>query len=320
MMRKTHISEIKVQEVARIESLLDQFKVVGLARLNKVPAKALHNLRDTLRGDVVITMSKKKLIHRAFTNSGKGNLEELANQIQGITALIFTNMNPIKLAQYLESKAVKGPAKPGDIAPIDILVKAGDTKLAPGPIISELNQNLHVPTLIKNGTIHIRTDKVTHHVGDLIDAKQSQLLARLGVEPMTIKLDFYSAWENGELIPEDVLHLDVEEILGNVRLAASQAFNLSMGIGFLTKETVEPLVSKAAREAHALAMELPIFIPELLDSYVAKAVREAKSVNVTVFGSEAEEEAEEEEKSEAEKEVQKDDDEEMGGGIANLFG
>lgn len=319
MMRKTHISEIKVQEVARIESLLDQYKVIGLARLNKVPAKALHNLRDTLRGDVVITMSKKKLIHRAFTNSGKNNLESLANQIQGITALLFTNMNPIKLAQFLESKAVKGAAKPGDIAPADIVVKAGDTKLAPGPIISELNQNLHVPTLIKNGTIHIRSDKVTHHVGDLIDAKQAQLLARLGVEPMTIKLDFYSAWEDGELIPEEVLHLDVEEILGNVRLAASQAFNLSMSIGFLTDETVEPLISKAAREAHALALELPIFIPELLDSYVAKAVRQANSVNVTAFGSESEEEAEEA-SPEAEKEVQKDDDEEMGGGIANLFG
>ena len=110
--------------------------------LLKVPAKALHGLRDSLRGDVVITMSKKKLIRRAFINSGKEHLVELADQIQGITALLFTNMNPIKLAQFLESKAVKGPAKPGDIAPVEIVVKAGDTKIAPGPIISELNQNL----------------------------------------------------------------------------------------------------------------------------------------------------------------------------------
>ena len=200
VMRKPHVSKAKKAEVERIQQLVEQYNVIGLARINKVPAKALHGLRDTLRGDVVITMSKKKLIVKAFENSKKKNLTAIAEEIDGITALLFTDMNPIKLAQFLESKAVKGPAKPGDIAPVDIMVKAGDTKIAPGPIISELNQNLKAPTMIKNGTVHIRTDTITHKIGDMIDSKQAQLLARLGVEPMTVKLDFYSAWEEGEII------------------------------------------------------------------------------------------------------------------------
>jgi len=116
MVQRNKVSATKVEEVEKIKTLVKDFKVIGLAKLEKVPAKALHNLRDTLRGDVIIRMSKKKLIKKAFKESKKKNLLELADNIFGITAMLFTNMNPIKLAMFLESKAVKGPAKPGDIA------------------------------------------------------------------------------------------------------------------------------------------------------------------------------------------------------------
>ncbi len=318
MANTAHVSQKKLDEVVEMVELLNQYSIIGLVNLEKVPAKALHNLRDTLRGDVVIRMTKKKLLLKAFEQSDKKNLLELLTNFRGISALLLTDMNPLKLAQYLESKAVKGAAKPGDIAPIEILVKAGDTKIAPGPIISELNQNLRVQTMIKNGTIHIRNDKVTHKVGDLIDAKQSQLLARLGVEPMTIKLDFYSAWENGDIIPESVLHLDLNSLLEDVKLAASQALNLALGLGMVTSETIPPLMAKAAREAIALGMEVPIFIPDLLEQYVSKAFRTAKAVEAAAFGTvEDAAPAEEEEKK---KEEVKSDDEELGAGLGSLFG
>jgi len=313
MVQRNKVSATKVEEVEKIKTLVKDFKVIGLAKLEKVPAKALHNLRDTLRGDVIIRMSKKKLIKKAFKESKKKNLLELADNIFGITAMLFTNMNPIKLAMFLESKAVKGPAKPGDIAPDDIVVKAGDTKIAPGPIISELSQNLKLQTLIKNGTIHIRNDKVTHTAGQLIDAKQAQLLGRLGLEPMTIKLDFYSAWEDGEIIPTEVLHLDVNQVLDNVRLAASEALNLSLELGMITSDTIKPLMAKAIRSSVALALSLPIFIPELVDQYMAKATREASAINGVVF--EGEEQSESEEEPEPEKPK-----EEEPAGLGSLFG
>lgn len=313
------VSPVKLQEVKRIRDLIDEFNVIGLARIEKVPAKALHNLRDTLRGDVVITMSKKKLLRRAFADAGKDNLVEFAEQLKGISALLFTNMNPIKLAQFLESKAVKGPAKPGDIAPGDITVKEGDTKIAPGPIISELNQHLKVQTMIKNGTIHIRSDKVTHHAGDLISEKQAQLLGRLGLEPMTIKLDFYSAWEAGEILPEEVLHLDMEEILGNVRLAASQALNLALGLEIITDETITPMMQKAVRSALGIAMDLPIFVPELLDQYVAKATRQATVLNAAALGLDLTPASSASEPEVEEKEPEKEEEEEPAG-LGALFG
>ena len=96
MVQRGKVSSSKLQEVEKISALVKDFKVIGLAKLGKVPAKALHNLRDTLRGDVIIRMSKKKLIQKAFKASKKKNLTELADKILGITAMLFTNMNPIK--------------------------------------------------------------------------------------------------------------------------------------------------------------------------------------------------------------------------------
>lgn len=321
MMQTTNISPAKLKEVERIKKLANEYNVIGIANVEKVPAKALHDLRDQLRGDVVITMSKKKLIQKAFDQLEKENLTEFVEQISGISALLFTDMNPIKLAQFLESKAVKGPAKGGDIAPAEIMVKAGDTKLAPGPIISELNQHLKAPTMIKDGTIHIRQDKVTHQKGDLITDKQAQLLARLGVEPMTIKLDFYSAWEEGDILPAEVLHMDIDEILGNVRLGASQAVNLALGLGMITKETVDPLLTKAIREAFAFAMDIPLFIPDLLEQYISKAVSQATVLNAAAMGLELAQPATASTPSEekpAEEEEEEEDDEPAG--LGALFG
>jgi len=320
MMRNHAVSPKKVEEINYLKKLVETYKVVGLAHVTKMPAKSLHTLRTQLRGEVVIHMTKKSLFKRAFQESKKENLDELGKSATGITALLFTNMNPIALAKYLKSKAVKGPAKPGDIAPIDIEVKAGDTKISPGPIISELNQNLKLPTMIKNGTIHIRTDTITHKKGELITDKAAQLLTRLGIEPMNIEMDFYAAWEDGSVLPDAVLHLDEEALLGNVRLAASEAMNVALSLGVIVPETITPLISKAQRSAIAVATSLPIFIPDLLPNYISKAVVQASFINASVFGgSESAAPVKEAAAPTKKEESKKDDDLTMGEGIASFF-
>jgi large subunit ribosomal protein L10 len=162
------------------------------------------------------------------------------------------------------------------------IVHDGDTKLAPGPIVSELAQFLKVQTMVKNGTIWIKNEAVTHKAGTIIDAKSAELLARLGIQPVDIKLDLYGAWSNGNIISTEILHVNTVKIEADVRLAASQALNLAMSVGIITQETAVPLVTKAARIARGVAMKLPIVIPELTEAYVQQAVREANVVKKNV--------------------------------------
>jgi len=326
MVRTTPIPEKKLNEVKLLSKYMDEYNIIGLVSLEKISARAVQNIRKALRGKVVMHMAKKNLISRAVEQSKKQNLKALLDHVRRYSAMIFTNMNPFELSKFLDTKSTKAAAKPGDIAPDEIVVKAGNTRLPPGPMISDLNNSLKLPTLIKDGMIHIRTDTVTHHKGDKIDLKQATLLSRLGIEPMTIKLDFYTAWENGEIIPEEVLKLDDTKIVNDVKVAHATAFALAMGIGMVTKETIGPMLSRASRNANAIAMKLGIISSETLPLYLAQAAQAAESINEMVFGSapvagkKVEPGKDKKKKEEEEEEEEKDDDQKLGQNIGNLFG
>jgi large subunit ribosomal protein L10 len=302
MMKRTRpVPQKKLDEIAHLKKMVNSYQVVGLANLSKMPASALQDLRVGLRKDVVIHVAKKRLIKFAFEELKKPGLDQLLASMKGITALLFTNMNPMKLAKYLESKKAKGPAKGGDIAPYDIVVPEGDTKFPPGPIVSELSQNLKVQTMVKNGTVHIRADVTTHPKGTVIKQKEAELLTKLGIVPMEIKLDFYTAWENGQIIPNEVLHVNEELLLNNFRLGASQALGLAMGMNLVIPETIKPIMTKAIRAANAVAIKSGVFIPELAQLYLSTAVREASAVEASVFGASEGTSSKEEKKPEKKK-------------------
>jgi large subunit ribosomal protein L10 len=282
MMRQRPVPQKKLDEVEHLKKLVETHSVIGLAHLEKMPANNLQDLRQNLRKDVIIHVSKKRLIKRAFEQMDKPNLMEFSKKLTGITALLFTNMDPVKLAKYLESKATKGNAKPGDIAPFDIVVHDGDTKLAPGPIVSDFAQFLKLQTQVKNGTIHIKNEVVTHKAGQVIGAKEAELLTRLGITPIDIKLDLYGAWNNGNIISSEVLHVNDAKIQADVQKAALQALNIAMELGLITKETAVPLLLKAARIARGVALKSNIIIPELVNDYVQKASREANAIKKVV--------------------------------------
>jgi len=274
------ISPKKLQEVQFLKDNIQKYNIVGLVSMEKIDARSITKLRKALRGKVVMRMSKKQLIKRALSQSGKPNLEKLAEEITGSSAMIFTNMNPIELSKFLDKNATKGPAKAGDIAPSDIIVPAGDTRIPPGPIISELSQALKLPTMIKDGTIHIREDTVTHEKGKSIDLKQAILLRRLGIEPMTISLNFYCAWDNGVILPREVLHLDEQKIVKEFVSAVQHGLNVAIALKMVTNATIVPLLSQAAQHAYAIALNTPgLFIPSMIPQYLAKAYRIASQVN-----------------------------------------
>lgn len=320
-MANRKIAPRKLEEVKYLKEQIAKYSVIGLVSMEKIDAKSITKLRKALRGKVVMRMSKKRLIKRALADTKKPNLDKLVDEITGSSALIFTDMNPIELSQFLDKSATKGPAKAGDIAPEDIIVPAGDTRIPPGPIISEFSTLLKLPTMIKDGTINIREDTVTHQKGASIDLKQALLLKRLGIEPMTVTLDFYCAWENGSILPRSVLHLDEQKILNDFATGAQHGINVAMALKMVTNATIVPLLTQATQHATAIALNTPgLFIPSMIPQYLAKASKIASQVNNIALGIEPEKgpEPEKEPPKEEKKEEKKEDEEPAG--LGNLFG
>ncbi len=314
----SNVSARKLAEVELLQKYIKEYECIGLVHLDKISAQVIQNLRKKLRGKVVMRLSKKRIQDRALRGAKRENLDQLADEIDGSSALIFTNMDPLTLRQILEESKEYAPPKGGDIAPKDITVSAGNTGIPPGPIISELNEVLRVRTRIQEGTIWIQDDKVTHKKGDEITQKAAQLLSRLDIKPIEVKLDFYAAWENGEILSRDILYMDLDAKKQEVANAFAQALQLAIALGVIDETTAKPLVTKAVREAQALAFELPILLPDLADLYLQRAVMQARALETAAFGAPEGESSEAEDS--AQKEPEKEPEKEEPTGLGSLFG
>ena len=322
MIKKKHIPQWKLDEVNQLVDLFKKNKVVLVIEVANINDKQIQEVRKKLRGKAIFRMSKKSLQIRAIEKykkeSKKPNLDDLTKNIAAQTSFAFTNMDPFDLKSIFEENKWMVPAKPDEITPVDIWVPAGDTGLPTGQVISELNMTLRLPTRIQNDTIWVREDTQTHSAGDFVSVKQAAVLKKLGVNPVESIIRIHFAWNDGVIIPEDVLYMDMESFQKDVLSCYYTAQKVALEMGVIDDETLEPLVQKASREALSLLIELDIFDESMVDEYVRRAERSANALNASIFGVKLEAPVKEEKTKPKKDEPDDEEDEEVG--IGGLFG
>ena len=195
-----NVSKAKFEEVDRTVSLITDYPVLGIANIHGIPAKQLQKMRNLLRENVLIKISKKSLIKYSLEKISKDEkgISDLANHIRGQPAFIFSRIDPFKLYKILEQNRTTAPAKPNSIAPKDITIKKGETPFPPGPLLGELQQ-VGIPTTIQKGKIAIKKDTVVVKAGEVISSELSMALSRLGIEPMELGIKLLAAYEDGNI-------------------------------------------------------------------------------------------------------------------------
>ncbi len=265
-----HISKAKKGTVQEFTKLIEQYDVVGAVNMENLPAKQLHNMRVQLRDTVLIKMSKRRLLTVAIKNAKKEGIQDIIPYLKGMPALLFTNNSPFTLFKTLKKNKSTTAIKGGQIAPHDIVVSAGPTPFAPGPVIGELG-SVGIKAGIASGKVVIKEDTVVVKEGEEVSSLLAGLLTRLGIEPMEIGLDLTAVCEKGEILPKAVLDIDEEQYIADVTTAASWAFNLAVHSVFLTSETTPVLIQKAFAEAKALALGEDILTDLTVGDTLAKA-------------------------------------------------
>ena len=274
--RKT-VSPQKQKIVDDIVATLDKAQIVGVVNMENLPARQLSDMRGQLRGKVSLFMTKKKLIKLALEKSTRPGIRELEKYLKGMPALLLTDQNPFALYSLLKKKRSKAPIKAGQAAPAEIVVKAGPTSFAPGPVIGELG-SFKIKAGIDAGKVVIKEDKVVAEEGDIINDKLSGLLLRLGIEPMEIGLGLVAVYEKGGIMPAKVLDIDEDKYKADFQQMAREAFNLAIFAGVTNKDTIEPLIAKAHRESRAVAKEAKVMTSDNVGEILAQAEAEAAAV------------------------------------------
>ncbi len=267
-----HVAEWKYGEVKELTDLLTSSKIVGIVEIGGIPAPQMQCMRSNLYGTAAIRSAKNNLIHRALDDAEKQvkGIAILKESVAGQTAIIATDMNPFKLFAQIKSTRTMAPAKGGETAAYDIKVQAGDTPFKPGPIVGEL-QKAGIPAAIQEGKVVISSDKVVVSEGEKISADVAQMLTRLEIFPVEIGMNLHVVFEDGNIFKPDVLDVNIDELIGKMKQASTNTYNLAIEAGWFTKLTIQPFLIKAHNNALTLAMEQGIITKETIKNLISKA-------------------------------------------------
>ena len=272
------VSETKRLLVRQLIKDLQSYPIVGLVNMENLPAPQLQKMKKMLKEKgVKIIMARKKLLNLALKESKLENIKELSEKLRGMPAFILTKDNPFILSSIIQKNKSEAPAKAGQTSPKDIIVRAGPTNFAPGPIISEL-ASVGIKTKVDQGKLAILADTTIVKEGEIINQKVSETLKRLDIKPMEIGLKLVAVWENGLVFEAKQLHIDEKEYAQNITQAVQWSMNLAVEVCYLTSETTELILQKAFREAKAVALEGEIINDTTREEILAKAEAQALSV------------------------------------------
>lgn len=245
------VKEQKIAEVQKLSKMIDEYPVVGIIDMFKLPSRPLQNVKKKLKDDGIIKITKKSILMFALKNAKKEGIQKLEQSIPKQPAIFLTKMNPFKFYAVVDKIKTSAAAKEGDVAPQNIQVSAGPTNLLPGPAISELTK-VGIPAGVEEGKIAVKKDVVVAKKGTVISKPLAGALRKLNIEPMQIGVNIVAIFENGMIYGKDALSLVGEGYVNKLREAFGHALNLSVSISYPTKENIGFLLAKAAREANAI--------------------------------------------------------------------
>jgi large subunit ribosomal protein L10 len=275
---RTKYPQKKMQMYQQLQELPSKYKVVALVRMEKVRSSQLLPLRKKFKGEVEIVSIKDKVAQKSLSTLKIPGLEKLAEKLVGQCVLMFTNMSPIRLNILLGKNKIMMAARGGDKASIDVVIKAGNTGITPGPILTDFKE-AGVSTKIDQGTVWITKDSVAAKKGDTISAKLATLLSKLDVKAVEAGIVLNSALEEKIVYNQDELTVDLEKYRAAFAQAHQEALALSIEIGYVTKENVNIILSRAAQQARSLAIESGFLTEDTRESTIQRAHGQAKSLS-----------------------------------------
>jgi len=274
---RTKYPQKKVQMYQQIQEIPKKYNVIALVRMEKVRSSQLLPLRKKFKEEVEIISIKDKVAQKALAGVKIPAIEKLAEKLVGQCVLMFTNMSPFKLNILLGKNKIMMAARGGDIASKEVIIKAGNTGITPGPILTDFKE-AGIATKIDQGTVWITKDSTVAKKGGVISAKLATLLSKLDVKPVEAGIFLDSAIAEGIIYAKDEMVIDVEKYRHAFAQAHQEALALSIEIGYVTKENIILLLAKAAQGARSVAIETGYLTDETKEQVLQKAHANARAL------------------------------------------
>lgn len=201
-------------------------------------------------------MVRKVLRGLAASNS---QFEKLLAVIKGNIGFVFTKGDLKEIRSVITENRVQAPAKAGALAPVDVVVPAGNTGQPPDK--TSFFQALGVPTKISRGTIEIINDVPLIASGTRVGSSEAALLNMLNISPFTYGLTVVQVYEDGALFSPEILDVEesamLETLMGGIKTIAS----ISLALGYPTTPAVPHLLINGYKNLLAIAISSDYCFP-----------------------------------------------------------
>jgi large subunit ribosomal protein L10 len=115
--------------------------------------------------------------------------------------------------------------------------------------------------------------------GEAISAQLASLLSKLGIKPVEAGLSLRIVYEDGTILTEENLTVDLDEFRRSIGEAHQYAFNLSLEAAIPLPENVSLLVKLAHQKAASLALNAGIINKDTVEDLIRKANMEMLSLS-----------------------------------------
>ena len=269
----------KKDTVADLVSVIESGDTVAVIDIHGVPADSMIGMRASLRETLAIRVAKKRLMRIAWERAGLNadNLDELFDGAVQPALVSSSELNSFEIFTALKATQAGRAAKPGDIAPYDIVVEKMDTGMPPGPIVGDLN-SVGIPAKIVKGSVQIQKQVTILKEGEVFEGELGMMLSKIGIEPIVTGLRLCGTIEDGTSFKPETLDIDYEKFESDLISFGAGGFNLACNIRWFTSQTIPTLLSKASGEALAVALEAAIVTADTLPHLIGRANRGAMGV------------------------------------------
>merc|ERR1712010_406042 len=190
---------------------------------------------------------------RELENDGMAQLEKIRNICRTNIAFVFTNEALSDVRDLIAANRKPAAAKAGAIAPVPVVVPAGNTGME--PTMTSFLQALNIPSKITKGSIEILNPVHLITEGDKCEASQCALLDKLGIKPFSYGLVVKSVYDDGSMYDPAVLDITDDDILASFAQGIKNVAAISVSTGLPTVASVPYSILLGFANLLAIAVE-----------------------------------------------------------------
>jgi len=303
----------KANYFTRLVQYMEEYPKCFIVGADNVGSKQMQQIRIGLRGTAVVLMGKNTMMRKAIKGHLENNpaLEKILPHIRGNVGFVFTNGELTEVREKLLENKVRAPARPGAIAPGDVIIPSQNTGL--GPEKTSFFQALAIATKISKGTIEIINDVHILKVGDKVGASEATLLNMLNISPFSYGLQVEMVYDSGTIFEPKILDIKPEDLRTRFLAGVRNVAAVSLEIGYPTVASVPHSLINGFKNLLSVAAVTEITFKEA--ETVKEFIKDPSKFAAVAAPAASASPAKEAKKEEAKKEESEEEDDDMGFGL-----